>query len=95
MYHNLLLDTIGTIMKITLNRPEKRNPFNGDMLGEFEQIVMRFRHDRNSRAVILVGTVNRFYAGADLSMVKGITDLANRQRLIAQTRIHWEWLKGR
>jgi hypothetical protein len=45
--------------------------------------------------VILVGAVNRFYAGADLSMVKGITDLANRQRLIAQTRIHWEWLKGR
>ena len=95
MYHNFSLDTIGTIMEITLNRPEKRNPFNEDMLGEFEQIVMGFRHDRNSRAVILVETGNRFRAGADLSMVKGVTDVAKRQRLFAQTRIHRAWLKGR
>jgi enoyl-CoA hydratase/carnithine racemase len=95
MSQNFSLDTIGTIMEITLNQPEKRNPFNENRLGEFEQIVMGFRHDRNSRAVILVETGNLFCAGADLSMVKGVPDVAKRRRLFAQKRIHRAWLKGR
>jgi enoyl-CoA hydratase/carnithine racemase len=86
MYKNFVVDRNDKIVVIALNRPEKRNPINEEMLGEFEQIVMSLRDDTSSRAVILTGTGNSFCAGADLSMVKGITDPAERQRLFAQAR---------
>jgi 2-(1,2-epoxy-1,2-dihydrophenyl)acetyl-CoA isomerase len=86
MYLNFSVDTIGTIVVITLNRPEKRNPINEEMLGEFEQIVMGLRDDPRSRAVILTGTGNSFCAGADLSLVKGVTDPAERHRRFTQAQ---------
>jgi enoyl-CoA hydratase len=86
MYQNFLVDRDDKIVVVTLNRPEKRNPINEEMLSEFEQIVMSLRDDASSRAVILTGTGNSFCAGADLSMVKGVTDPAERQRLFALAR---------
>jgi len=95
MYHNFSVDMNDTIVVITLNRPEKRNPINEEMLGEFEQIVIGLRDDPSSRAVILTGTGNSFCAGADLSMVKGVTDAAERQWLFAQARNRRARLIGR
>ena len=95
MYQNFLVDRDDKIVVVTLNRPEKRNPINEEMLSEFEQIVMSLRDDSRSRAVILTGTGNSFCAGADLSMVKGITDPAERQRLFALARNRRARLIGR
>lgn len=95
MYQNFLVDRDDKIVVVTLNRPEKRNPINEEMLSEFEQIVMSLRDDASSRAVILTGTGNSFCAGADLSMVKGVTDPAERQRLFALARKRRARLIGR
>jgi enoyl-CoA hydratase/carnithine racemase len=95
MYQNFLVDRDDKIAVVTLNRPEKRNPINEEMLSEFEQIVMSLRDDASSRAVILTGTGNSFCAGADLSMVKGVTDPAERQRLFALARNRRARLIGR
>jgi enoyl-CoA hydratase len=95
MYQNFLVDRDDKIAVVTLNRPEKRNPINEEMLSEFEQIVLSLRDDAGSRAVILTGTGNSFCAGADLSMVKGVTDPAERQRLFALARNRRARLIGR
>jgi enoyl-CoA hydratase len=95
MYQNFLVDRDAKIVVVTLNRPEKRNPINEEMLSEFEEIVMSLRDDASSRAVILTGTGNSFCAGADLSMVKGVTDPAERQRLFALARNRRARLIGR
>jgi len=95
MYQNFLVDRDDKIAVVTLNRPEKRNPINEEMLSEFEQIVMSLRDDASSRAVILTGTGNSFCAGADLSMVKRVTDPAERQRLFALARNRRARLIGR
>jgi enoyl-CoA hydratase len=95
MYQNFLVDRDDKIVVVTLNRPEKRNPINEEMLSEFEHIVMSLRDDASSRAVILTGTGNSFCAGADLSMVKGVTDPAERQRLFALARNRRARLIGR
>ena len=86
MYQNFLVDRDDEVVVITIDRPGKRNPINEEMLGELEQVTMSLRDDSTSRAVILTGTGNSFCAGADLSMVKGITDPAERQRLFALAR---------
>jgi enoyl-CoA hydratase len=95
VYKNFLVERHDKIVVVMLNRPEKRNPINEEMLSEFEQIVLSLRDDSSPRAVILTGTGNSFCAGADLSMVKGVTDPAERQRLFAQARNRRARLIGR
>jgi hypothetical protein len=95
MYKNFLVEAADSITVVTLNRPEKRNPINEEMLAEFEQIALSVRDNAEARAVILTGTGNSFCAGADLSIVKGITDVEERQRLFAQARNRRARLIGR
>jgi enoyl-CoA hydratase len=95
MYRNFTVERTDGIVTVTLSRPEKRNPINEEMLSEFEQIALALRDDADARAVILTGTGNAFCAGADLSIVKGVTDPDERQRLFAQARNRRARLIGR
>lgn len=88
MYTHFLVEKADQIATITLNRPEKRNPINVDMLKEFEVILHDIRDDVATRVVILTGSGNSFCAGADLSIVKGVTDEAEKQRIFAEARNH-------
>ncbi|MBM4254818.1 MAG: enoyl-CoA hydratase/isomerase family protein [Deltaproteobacteria bacterium] len=83
MPDHFLFDKDGRIATITFNRPEKRNPLNEGVLLELEGILQQVRDDKDIRVVILTGTGNTFCAGADLSLVKGITDPAERHRIFA------------
>jgi enoyl-CoA hydratase len=95
VYKNFMLERHDKIVVVTLNRQEKRNPINEEMLSEFEQIVLALRDDASARAVILTGAGNSFCAGADLSIVKGVTDPTERQRLFALARNRRARLIGR
>lgn len=86
MYEHFLVTKAEPVVTITLHRPEQRNPLNEAMLLEFEAILGALRDDVSTRAVILTGSGNTFSAGADLSVVQGITDPAERQRLFAEAR---------
>jgi enoyl-CoA hydratase/carnithine racemase len=83
MPDHFLFDKDGRIATLTFNRPEKRNPLNEEVLLELEGLLHQIRDDKNIRALILTGTGNTFCAGADLSLVKGITDPAERHRIFA------------
>lgn len=52
---------------IVLNRPEKRNALNRELLGELKQALEDLHLERGVRAVILVGSGAAFSAGMDLS----------------------------
>jgi enoyl-CoA hydratase/carnithine racemase len=55
------------IATITLNRPEKLNAFNGELLQMFIDTLDETDADDNVRAVIVTGAGRAFCAGADLS----------------------------
>lgn len=55
--------------RITLNRPEKRNALNPELIGELKKAV-----ERSDRMIILTGAGDDFCSGADLS---GLHTLAN------------------
>lgn len=60
---------------ITLNRPEKLNAYNADVLELESEIWTDFRDDPKMRVAILTGAGDRsFCAGADLSMMNTIRD---------------------
>ncbi len=95
MYTNFLVEKADRIATITLHRPEKRNPINEPMLEEFEAILQDLRDDTASRVVLITGTGNAFCAGADLTIIKGVADEAERQRLFVRARNRRARLIGR
>lgn len=79
---SFLLTKDGPIATLTFSRPEKRNPLNVEVLLEMEALLHTVRDDPTIRVLILTGSGNSFCAGADLSALRGITDLQERQRLL-------------
>ncbi|MBE7637381.1 2-(1,2-epoxy-1,2-dihydrophenyl)acetyl-CoA isomerase [Sneathiella sp. P13V-1] len=59
------------VAKITLNRPEKMNTFNGKMFDELRDIMPKLEGD-DVRAVLITGEGRAFGAGADLSDGDGL-----------------------
>ena len=60
------------IARLTLNRPEVKNAFNEDLIGEIADAMGRLNADKAVRAVVLTGAGDAFSAGADLSMMKRV-----------------------
>lgn len=56
----------GRFFEIVLNRPEKRNAIDPEMLGQFEQAVRAANRDPGVRCVFLRGEGKSFSAGIDL-----------------------------
>ena len=55
------------VLTITLNRPERLNAFNGQMMAEMMDAFDRADADDNVRAIVVTGEGRGFCAGADLS----------------------------
>lgn len=62
----ILVETGGDLIRITLNRPERRNAFDRVMLEELRDCVVRSGNDPSIRGIILTGAGPVFCAGADL-----------------------------
>ena len=54
------------ILKITLNRPERLNAMNAQLVGELHEALDRVATDRTCRVVVLTGAGRGFCAGLDL-----------------------------
>jgi enoyl-CoA hydratase/carnithine racemase len=81
MPNHFVLEKDGRIATLTFNRPEKRNPLNEEIVLELEGLLHQVRDDKDVRVLIFTGTGNTFSAGADLTLVKGVTDQEERQRI--------------
>jgi 2-(1,2-epoxy-1,2-dihydrophenyl)acetyl-CoA isomerase len=57
----------GSVLKITLNRPDKFNSFNREMALQFQEALDKAANDKTIRAVYLTGEGKAFCAGQDLS----------------------------
>jgi len=57
----------GSVMKITLNRPDKFNSFNREMSLQLQDALKRAGDDAAIRAILLTGEGKAFCAGQDLT----------------------------
>jgi len=63
----ILYDLADGIATITLNRPERLNALNPELMDAIQETMIRFRDDHDARVAILTGAGDRaFCAGADL-----------------------------
>ena len=56
----------GTLVTLTLNRPDKLNAIDSPMLAALEQALGEIERDGEVRAVLLTGAGRAFSAGADI-----------------------------
>ena len=66
-YTTILLDAAGPVARITLNRPEKRNPIGPQTCGELVHALAHVKGREAARVVVLTGAGTVFSAGGDLS----------------------------
>ena len=80
----LLQNPQGPVASVVLNRPEKKNAFNGDMFAGLPDAAARLQSEPGLRAVVMLGAGDCFSAGLDVSMfmefAKDISALKDEMR---------------
>jgi methylglutaconyl-CoA hydratase len=68
----LLTERTDQILTITLNRPEKRNALNSELVNELKNTLFQAEEESGIKAVVLKGEGEAFCAGADLAYLQGL-----------------------
>ncbi len=95
----VLLDISEHIATLTLNRPEKLNALNGDLMEALVPIIEGLAEDKEARCVVITGAGRGFCAGGDIAgMASGETmpvesPVASLRRLEETSRLLHEMPK--
>ena len=68
----LIKEKVDDILIITLNRPEKRNALNPQLIKQLHQIVKELKLKDDIFGLLLTGSGNTFCAGADLEYLESL-----------------------
>src|ERR1051326_7012190 len=72
-YRRVLYSVDEGIARITLNRPEKRNALDDEMIGEIRHALVESAKGEAARVVLITGAGNDFCAGADLAAIERLS----------------------
>ncbi len=74
MYKTLLTDLTDNILTVTINRPDKLNAINKDVMSNLDEVVTEIYSNKDIRSAIITGAGQKaFAAGADISEFLGLT----------------------
>jgi len=68
-YSTIILDKAEAIATLTLNRPEKLNAFNPQMLEELLDALVHIEQDDDIRVLVIAGAGRAFSAGGDMEQL--------------------------
>lgn len=77
------------IARITLNRPDKRNALDDEIVSEFKDALDTAGHDESVRVVLVTGAGKDFCSGADLASLQRISE-AGVEESMASARVMGE-----
>lgn len=66
---------------LTLNRPEKRNSLNREMVSEIKSVLSTLKENDNISGLIITGEGQTFCAGADLAYLQSLNDATFEENL--------------
>lgn len=70
----IIYEVDGAVARVTLNRPEKRNALNDELIAGLKQALRQASVDDAIRVVVITGAGNDFCSGADLAALQKIAD---------------------
>ena len=80
-FDSLLLTIEHHVATITLNRPDKRNAFNDNVIREITEVFKFCGEQDNIRVVVLTANGKAFCAGADLNWMRAMADYTREENL--------------
>jgi enoyl-CoA hydratase len=84
---NLLVEQREALLRVTINRPEKRNALSREVLGELRETFEAHRGDEALKAAVLTGAGEKsFAAGGDLRDLEGIRTHAGAVEMAEQAK---------
>jgi enoyl-CoA hydratase/carnithine racemase len=84
-YEMVLLEKEDGVATVTLNRPEKRNAYNFEMMSEMDMAFTEAAGDRDVKVIILTGAGTAFSAGIDLKWAESM-DMENMAPMASTVR---------
>lgn len=75
------------VATVTLQRPEVRNAFNDEVIGELTAAFTQIAVDPQVRAVVLAADGPAFCAGADLNWMRRMADFTHAENLLDAGRL--------
>jgi enoyl-CoA hydratase len=72
-YQNILVETLGKVGLIRLNRPDALNALNDQMMDELGSALLQFDSDENIGCIVITGSEKAFAAGADIRAMANYT----------------------
>lgn len=78
---SVLIENDGGIRIITLNRPDKRNALNDELIAELKAALIASDADESVRAIVIRGAGKDFCSGADLSALQKIANASLEENL--------------
>jgi methylglutaconyl-CoA hydratase len=84
---SILYHTTQRIATITLNRPEKRNALNAELVNELSEALSIAEADESVKAIILKANGNAFCSGADLDQLRAMQSATYEENLADSNRL--------
>lgn len=85
-YEAILYDVADGVATITLNKPERLNAFDNEMLTEWADAIHRADHDRGVRAIIITGAGRGFCSGMNVASEAGGSGVLRTEASVADRR---------
>lgn len=73
----LRLEPYGSVLRLTLDRPERRNALSVGLIGELREVISAAERDRDTSVLILRGAGTSFCSGYDVSPSNSDSDRAS------------------
>jgi len=80
-YPTVLYDVDGVVARITLNRPEKRNALNDELIAALKEALRRAHDEEYVRVVTVSGAGDDFCSGADLAALQKVASATIAENL--------------
>ncbi len=84
---SLLVEAHAGVVRLTLNRPEKRNALSRELLGRLEEALSAIAADAGARVVVLGSAGAVFCSGHDLSEMVGRSEEEYQELFAACSRV--------
>lgn len=80
-HQELIYSKVGSVARIVLNRPEKRNALNEELIRSLKAALLAADADEELSAVVISGEGKDFCAGLDLSALRKISESSVTENL--------------
>ncbi len=78
---NLLATTEGSVRVLTMNRPDKRNALNDELIAGLKDALLEADADGGVKCIVIRGAGKDFCSGADLSALQKIANASHEENL--------------